>query len=159
MVKLIACVDSKFGISKAGQIPWSFKKDLEFFRKQTLNQTVVMGRKTWLTLPNLFLDKRVNCVLSRSSDKYIESEKHIRNLEFFSELETALEKYPEAWIIGGAEIYNYALESKLVDYALITFVKRNFGADIFLQKKHLKSFRKNVILEKEEYAIFEYSKF
>lgn len=159
MVKLIACVDSRFGISKGGEIPWGFKNDLEFFHKQTLNQAVIMGRKTWLTLPGLFLNKRMNCVLSRSTEKYAEMVKAIKNLAFFSELETALEKYPEAWVIGGSEIYNYALKNGFIDYALITFVKRDFGADSFLQEKYLKSLKKNVIFNEEKYSIFEYSKF
>ena len=130
MIKLIAVTDSNFGISKNEQIPWAFSDDLRFFRENTLHQVVIMGRKTYFSLPNGPLINRKNCVIST---KY----KELPGAEVFSTLEAAIFKYHDAWIIGGAEIYNYSLSHQLIQRALITIVNKNYNADKAIDKKLL----------------------
>ena len=45
LLKMIAIVDSEFGIAKNGKIPWSFEEDLKFFREKTLHNIVIMGKE------------------------------------------------------------------------------------------------------------------
>ena len=148
MAKLIACVDAQLGVAKNGKIPWSFAEDLAFFRQQTLGGIVIMGRGTWLSIPGHFLDGRTNCVISHTLD-------FAENVEIFRSLEAALEKYENAWIIGGAQLYNYALQNGFVDRALITHVKKDYNADKFISKKYFDSFRKNVIFSSDKYDVIE----
>ena len=133
MIKLIAIVDQNFGLSKNGEIPWEFEEDRRLFRKLTLNSVVIMGRNTFFSHKNFPLKNRTNCVIS---------EKEIPEAECFLSLESAIEKYPDCWIIGGAKLYNYALEKDLVSDAIITQVKQSYGADSFLNADLLKNFSK-----------------
>lgn len=128
MIKLIAITDSEFGISKNGKIPWSFGADRKFFRRVTWNQAVIMGRETYFSLPKGPLVHRRNCVIS---GKYTE----LPGAEVFSTLEDAISVCNnDAWIIGGAITYNYALSHGYIDTVLITVVPGNYHADKFIDK-------------------------
>jgi dihydrofolate reductase len=87
-------------IGRGGDIPWRVPEDLARFKHVTLGHTVVMGRRTWDSLPAKVrpLPGRKNVVLSRQGDFVAEG------AEVFGSLEQALTG-PEAWVIGGAEIY------------------------------------------------------
>ncbi|EPB69647.1 putative dihydrofolate reductase [Ancylostoma ceylanicum] len=72
---LIVAVDSKFGIGKNGTIPWTLRKDMNFFVKHTSTtedpakmNAVIMGRKCWESIPEKFrpLKNRLNVVISRT---------------------------------------------------------------------------------------------
>ena len=149
MIRLIAIVDEKFGVSKNGKIPWSFKEDLESFKDHTENCVVVMGRKTFFSIPNAPLKNRINCVVSRTL-------KTLEDAEVFSSLEDVIEKYKNVWIIGGAEIYNYSLKKKLIEYALITQVHKDFAADNFINESLLFYLEKKTLFDTNEYSIYEY---
>lgn len=161
-VKLIAIVDSEWGIAKSGAISWSFPEDREFFKKVTQKCAVVMGRKTFESLGNIPLKDRINCIVSNSSTttaKYDIND----NIDvcFFGSLEDAThtlksQSNKNIWIIGGAEIYTYALKKNLVDYAVITKVHKKFDADKFLDQSLLedpKKFQKGILYNSKEYEI------
>lgn len=147
--KLIALVDADFGISKYENIPWTFDEDMHFFRKVTQNFAVIMGRRTFFSISRAPLKNRINCVVSRTIKK-------LNGAFVFNSLETALEQYRNAWIIGGAEIYNYALKNNLVDYAIITQIHKKFGANKFIEQMLLKNFKKKILFTAENYDITSY---
>lgn len=91
-------------IGRNGDIPWHVPEDLARFKQVTVGHTVVMGRRTWDSLPAKVrpLPGRRNIVLSRQADF------KARGAEVFGSLENALTE-PEAWVIGGAQIYLLAL--------------------------------------------------
>ncbi|KAK6729758.1 hypothetical protein RB195_006670 [Necator americanus] len=143
---LIVAIDLKLGIGKNGTIPWNFKKDMEFFRENTTTtvdpnkvNAVVMGRKCWESIPEKFkpLKKRLNVVISRTLPA--RREKDLIVSDNFDGIIKELmsgelsEKVEKVWNIGGAEIYKLALESGLVGELLITKIRRDFDADVFLQ--------------------------
>lgn len=104
-IKMIWAQDSNGLIGKNGTIPWDVPGDRKFFREKTLNHIVVMGRKTWESLPKL-LDGRTNVVLTRQKDY------EAKGAVVLGSLDEALDFYAEhgeprehMWIIGGAEIY------------------------------------------------------
>ncbi len=95
-------------IGRGGDIPWRVPEDLARFKEVTLGHTVVMGRRTWESLPPRVrpLPGRRNVVLSRQSDFTAEG------AEVVGSLEAALagcETEPEIWVIGGEQIYLLAL--------------------------------------------------
>lgn len=149
MIKLIAITDSEFGISKNGGIPWSFSEDRHFFKQQTIGGVIIMGRLTYESLSCKALPLRRNCVISTNLKN------HDTDIEVFSSLETAIEKYNDAWIIGGAEIYNYALSNGYVDYALLTIVHKRYNADKFLMREYLPD-HYNILHSTDTYCIREY---
>ena len=63
-MNIIAAIDIKEGIGKAGTIPWRIKQDMEWFASLTKNNVVVMGRNTWESLPLRPLSDRLNVVIS-----------------------------------------------------------------------------------------------
>ena len=95
-------------IGRGGDIPWRLPEDLARFKDVTLGHTVVMGRRTWESLPPRVrpLPGRRNVVLSRRKDFTAEG------AEVVGSLEAALagrETEPEVWVIGGEQIYLLAL--------------------------------------------------
>jgi dihydrofolate reductase len=91
-------------IGRGGDIPWQLPEDQARFKQLTLGHTVVMGRRTWESLPARVrpLPGRRNVVLTRQADYVAEG------AEVVGTLERALLD-DEAWVIGGAELYTLAL--------------------------------------------------
>jgi dihydrofolate reductase len=94
-------------IGRDGTMPWHLPEDLAHFRALTGTDTVVMGRKTWDSLPARFrpLPGRTNVVVTR------QSEWTAPGAEVVHSLEHALTASPTetVWVIGGAELYRLAL--------------------------------------------------
>ena len=76
-IHLIWAQDNNGGIGQANQLPWKISEDLKHFKKLTLNSTVIMGRKTWDSLPIKPLPNRRNIILSRNTIANIETYKKI----------------------------------------------------------------------------------
>ncbi len=91
-------------IGRAGDIPWHVPEDLARFKQVTMGHTVVMGRRTWESLPVRVrpLPGRRNVVLSRRTDFVADG------AEVVGSLDDALTD-PDTWIIGGEQIYALAL--------------------------------------------------
>ena len=149
MIRLIAIVEKNFGLSKNGKIPWEFEEDRAFFQKLTRNSVVIMGRNTFFSHKNFPLKDRINCVITKTD---------IPDAICFSTLEEAIENYPDAWIIGGAQLYNYALQKDLIAEAIITQVNQEYDADTFLDTKYLESFNRKLMIKKENYCIWKWRK-
>ena len=95
-------------IGRGGDIPWRVPEDLARFKQLTMGHTVVMGRRTWESLPATVrpLPGRRNVVLSRQADYIAGGAEVVDSLEqAFSLSETE----PETWVIGGEQIYLLAL--------------------------------------------------
>ena len=65
-VHLIWAQDKNGGIGKNGKLPWHISEDLKNFKRITLNSTIIMGRKTWESLPIKPLPNRYNIILSKT---------------------------------------------------------------------------------------------
>jgi dihydrofolate reductase len=95
-------------IGRGGDIPWRVPEDLARFKQVTMGHTVVMGRRTWDSLPARVrpLPGRRNVVLSRQTDFTADGAQVVGSLDrAFASFGTE----PEAWVIGGAQIYLLAL--------------------------------------------------
>jgi len=113
-IVLIAAVDKNLAIGKDGKIPWDIKEDLKFFRENTENTAIIMGRATYDSIGRP-LPRRKNIVMTRT----------IKNREGVYEVSTSKEALEEAIsyseivsIIGGEYIYKEFLP--LADKLLIT---------------------------------------
>jgi len=113
-------------IGNENTIPWHLPEDQKHFRSLTAGHAVIMGRRTWESLPERFrpLPGRTNIVITRQ-----ESLEYPGALVAHS-LDAALELVPEereAWVIGGSQIYAEALEraSKIV----VTFIDLSIDGD------------------------------
>lgn len=103
-VTLIWAQSTSGVIGRDGAIPWHVPEDLARFKDLTMGHTVVMGRRTWESLPPKFrpLPGRRNVVVSRNPDYRAEG------AEVVSSIDDALGD-AQVWVIGGAEVYHLAL--------------------------------------------------
>ena len=101
-IHLIWAQDENGGIGKNEQLPWHISEDLKNFKRLTLNSTILMGRKTWESLPFKPLPKRRNVVLSSQKRTDVESYPSIKNC--LSVLEG--DGIERVFVIGGAQIYS-----------------------------------------------------
>ena len=95
MFSIIVACDKNRAIGKDGDLPWRQSSDLKRFKQRTLGRPIVMGRKTWESLPGALPGRR-NIVISRSSRDDVE----VLSVEEVMALEDE-----EICIIGGGEIY------------------------------------------------------
>lgn len=115
-------------IGKDGVMPWHLPEDLAHFKRTTLGCPVIMGRKTWESLPPRFrpLPGRTNIVVTRQRDWQAEGTRVAHSLE---EGIALCGDVPDAWIIGGADIYAQALP--LASTAVVTEIEADFEGDAF----------------------------
>ena len=115
-------------IGKDNTLPWHLPEDLAHFKHTTLGQPVVMGRKTWESLPPKFrpLPGRTNIVVTRQRDWYSEGAVVAHSIE------DALTHCPvdaQVWVIGGAEVYAQAMP--LAQRAVVTEIDADFEGDAY----------------------------
>lgn len=115
-------------IGANNQLPWHLPEDLAHFKRITLGQPVIMGRKTWDSLPEKFrpLPGRTNIVVTRQPDW------QATGAERATSIHAAMQLCPEvtdAWVIGGAEIYAQA--EPLAATAVVTEIDQDFEGDAY----------------------------
>ena len=115
-------------IGKDNQMPWHLPEDLAHFKRVTLGQPVIMGRKTWDSLPLRFrpLPGRLNIVVTRQSDWQAEGALRAGSI---AEAMRLCGDAPDAWIMGGADIYRQA--EPLARTAVVTEIDADYEGDAF----------------------------
>ena len=121
-------------IGKDGQMPWHLPEDLAHFKRTTLGHPVIMGRKTWDSLPAKFrpLPGRANLVISsQAATRDILSQNRAQPTQNLREALSICEQMgsPEVWVIGGAQIYAQALP--LAHQLIVTEIDAEFEGDAF----------------------------
>ncbi len=131
-IKMIWAQDSNCGIGKCGGIPWYCPEDLRYFKEKTTGNCVIMGRKTWDSLPNKVkpLPNRLNVVVSRTliQSDFPEGVLLAHSIEHAIEL-AKVECHEIAWFIGGGEMYKQAM--LFATECHITKIAGNFECDAF----------------------------
>ena len=112
MKGILVAVSPEGIIGKDNSIPWHYSVDLKRFKRLTLGKTVIMGRRTWESLPVKPLPDRRNIVITRTS---------LDDVECFSSIDDALATCEgDVWFIGGAGIYQEALgKADIIDMTLV----------------------------------------
>jgi dihydrofolate reductase len=124
MITLIAAHDRNRAIGKDGGIPWHIPEDLALFKRETLGGALIMGRRTWESLPVKPLKNRLNIVVSRDTSL---TEHVVPSVEEAIALARA-QGYFRIYGIGGQKIYEALLP--LAHRLLITHVDLTVeGAD------------------------------
>ena len=120
VIHIIWAQDKNSGIGEKNKLPWYIPEDLKNFKKITKNKTIIMGRKTWESLPKKPLPRRKNIVLSRTS---------IKNVECYNSIASCLKAIKtenDVFIIGGREIYKQFFDyAKYLHITLIDSVNDN----------------------------------
>lgn len=141
MVRIILCCDYEGNIGRNNNLLFKMKEDMKFFRESTTGHVVVMGYNTWLSLGEKPLPNRTNIVLY---------DEEIEGVITSNDIRKVIEEYKDedVYIIGGAFVYNQALEMDIADEILITEVATIVkDADTKVNLELMKDFRDEVILK------------
>lgn len=153
---IIVATDSQNGISKNGVIPWRSSSDIKFFKDTTMFHNIIMGRKTYDSLPfkNKPLKGRKNIILSKNQGD-------ISDIIIVSSLEDALKcqsERSEVFIIGGAEIYKEAINKYLYlcNKIYVNKFKDDYQCDLFFPFNEISHFSCQMI-DHNEYISYIFS--
>lgn len=115
-------------IGKDGTLPWHLPEDLAHFKRTTMGCPVIMGRKTWDSLPARFrpLPGRTNVVVTRQENWH---ENGAQPAQDMLQALQICEQSPDVWVIGGAQLY--ALAEPLAHSAVVTEIEKTFEGDAF----------------------------
>ena len=115
-------------IGKGGTLPWHLPEDLAHFKQVTLGCPVIMGRRTWDSLPPRFrpLPGRQNVVITRRTHW---SEQGATRASSLAEALALCRDQPHLWVIGGAEIFAQAMP--LAHTIEVTEIDKDFDGDVF----------------------------
>ena len=175
-INLIVAVCENMGIGVNGGLPWKLKSELAYFSRMTKEtrlkskkNMVVMGRRTWESIPERFrpLAERVNVILSSQMSKNDVRE----NVLIYPTFEAAMEEVKKApfaeqietvWVIGGSSVYRLALASEFCHRIYLTKIHKIYDCDTFLPPIDGKVFKRvedSVVpegLQEENSTTFEY---
>ena len=134
MYHIIVAQCKNRGIGYENKIPWQIYEDMKLFSKKTKgngNNAIVMGRKTWESLPVHPLPKRTNIILSTTLNN---DNKHFITFKSINDIKQhcILKKYDEIWIIGGERIYESFLNDAKTIH--ITEIDEEYKCDTFFPK-------------------------
>ncbi len=133
MIRTIVVAKAKNNaIGKDNDLLWRLPDDFRFFKEVTVDHFVILGRKTFDSLPGL-LPRRTFVIITRQKE-YVAPEGHfvVQSLEEAFELCEVQHSLKEVFIIGGGVIYKDAIDKDMVDKMLITEVHAEIGeADTF----------------------------
>ena len=152
MISVIVAYGKDRVIGKDNKMPWHLPADLRYFKETTLNKTVVMGRKTFESIGKA-LPGRKNVVITSQEDF------KASGCEVISSFEEALklDKQEDIFIIGGATIYEQAIDH--ADLLYITYIDEEFEGDAFFPEWNeedwvLQSSNKGMKDEKNNYNYY-----
>ncbi|KHF25281.1 type 3 dihydrofolate reductase [Solemya velum gill symbiont] len=122
-ISIIAAMTRNRIIGRNNELPWHLPADLKHFKALTMGKPIIMGRKTWESLPGL-LPGRQHIVVTRNPDYVAEDATIALSLD---EAIAAAGDVPEVMIIGGANVYQQAIE--IADTLYITKIDTEVDGD------------------------------
>lgn len=140
---ILVALNNTLSIGKDNQLMYHIKDDLRRFKELTEGNVVIMGRKTFESLPNGEpLKNRINIILTNNKDFYIESDKIPENTEVYivnnlvdlNDIVCTLFEDEKKYIIGGSQIYRLFLENNMVSDINITWIDDETRGDTFFPR-------------------------
>jgi dihydrofolate reductase len=146
-VIIIAAIGKNNELGSNNDLLWRLKSDMAFFKRTTLHHRVIMGRKSWESLPVKFrpLPNRVNVVISRNERFQLEGALAFQTIEdAIADAKNATDS--TTFIIGGGQVYSHCLQANLVDEMYLTHVDAAFAdADVFFPEINVNEWEQETI--------------
>lgn len=147
-LQMIVAISQNGAIGRDGRLPWKLSEDLKWFRRATVGKSIIMGRRTWDSLPYKPLPYRVNIVLTH---------KDLQDCICVQSIEDAIARSPtQPIIIGGAEVYEQA--KHLVTTMFVTEVHHEVPEPFTFLELDTEGWERTVLLESEEFDIVRYAR-
>jgi dihydrofolate reductase len=159
IVGLMAC-DPRGVIGNKGALPWSYPEELKYFCQTTFQRTIIMGRKTFESIPSATLKDRFNIVFSRKykSPFWVsETVVFVPSLKDFLEL-TAIPNHKEMFLIGGAQIADLFFSAGLVSEMLLTRIHKPYEGDTIFPLGLLEGWGEEILKKEDGFTIYQYTK-
>ncbi|WP_320046042.1 dihydrofolate reductase [uncultured Ilyobacter sp.] len=151
MISLIVAFDENRVIGKNNRLPWHIPEEMQKFKKATMGNIIIMGRKTFEGIGRP-LPGRVNIVITKDESFYYEGVEVFHSVE--EALEGALKLEKEIFFIGGESIYCQVAD--LVDKLYISFIHGKYDGDSYFPEINLSKFR---IIKEENHDDFIYKEY
>ena len=156
MITLIAAVNHNMLLGKDNNMPWHVKEDLQFFKQQTLHKYVLMGRKTFESLPSVLKDRTIYLLTNNKDYQVIAS-----NVHLIFDINQLIERFKQSkdtlMVAGGGEIYK-----QMMPYAqtiLLSKIDDHQHGDVYFPSIDLKVFKKTKTIEFEQFSVEEYQRY
>ncbi|AAF39695.1 dihydrofolate reductase [Chlamydia muridarum str. Nigg] len=148
----IVAIDPRGVMGGAGKLPWNYPEDLRFFSETIQDHPIIMGRKTWESLPDRYKCGRTVIVFSRQHScaqgiwisSLVEYEKLSLNSPF---------------LIGGAELFDWFFQYNLLKSCFVTHIKREYQGDTFFPVERLSGWKRESVLKTEDFNIYHYENY
>lgn len=149
---IMAC-DARWGIGFGGKIAWNYSGDIQFYRQKTAGKTLIMGSKTYDSMPEHALANRRIIVFSRHPRK----EKKGCTAEFIpSWSDFAALKIRDGAMIGGSQISRLFFEKNSLRCFFLTHILKAYPADVYFPHEFIEKWTRKVISETPDYTIYRY---
>lgn len=146
-LSMIAAIGKNNELGRNNKLIWRTREDIEFFKSKTLNHYIIMGRKTFESLPHLLLN-RTNIVITRSDIYLPESVVKYSDIDLLLKFLEKVDK--QVFVIGGAQLY-----SQVIDYVnqifLTEFEATCSDADTYFPQFDKREFEEIILGSYEEY--------
>lgn len=155
-INIIVAHSRNMAIGKAGALVWRLPDDLKRFKKLTTGHPVIMGRKTWESIPEKFrpLPGRTNFIITRDSSYSAPGATVTTSIEHALASARQAPENEEIFVVGGGEIYKAALP--FTDRLYITMVDKEVEGDAFFPE-YSNKFSKKISEESGEFEGLKYS--
>ena len=144
-INLIAAIGKNNELGKNGDLIWKLREDMKFFKNTTMGHPIVMGRKTFESLPKV-LPGRKNIVISTNEIRNNEIEIYKSIKDFLTNYENFKD---DVFIIGGASIYNQFIDLATKMY-LTEIDAIDKEADVYYPKFNLENWNREVLFNNQE---------
>ena len=150
-ISLVVAVSQNGVIGKDGALPWHLPRDMQFFKEITTGHCVLMGRKTYFSIPEAHrpLKNRTNIILSADKTLQIAGCKVCANLQEAIDFAQS-QKETELMAIGGAVLFAEIMAKNLADTLYITEIKENITGDVFFPAWQKENYQAKVLLKQEK---------
>lgn len=143
MISIIAAISENFVLGKDNKLPWHLPADFAWFKSQTIGKPVVMGRKTFDSLGQKPLPKRMNIIVSRYPQLDAPNVVWMSSLEYA--IGEAAKHGEEIMILGGGDIYTQAMH--LADRLYLTEIAASYEGDAFFPSFDKSKWNKKILSE------------
>ncbi len=138
-VTFVWAEDSNGLIGKEGHLPWNLPADMKFFKEVTIGDVVVMGRKTYESIPNRPLKNRINIVLTNNKDYQADGAVICHTKEDVLTYLKSNQIEQPIHVIGGISAFEMFKDE--VNYLYRTVIDETFDGDTYMTSMDYKNFR------------------
>lgn len=156
----IAACDPQGVMGKNGDLPWHFSEDLSNFRRITLDNVMIMGYKTYLSMPVRAFEERTSFVFTKSHEINPKLATPVSSLAELIDLCSSQTYLTDKtyFVIGGGMIFELFFTHSLIESAIITHVKKSYEGDTYFPLHYLHLWPRKSVQETKEFLISTYCK-